>query len=162
MSRYKARRGNGKKKKGQIRHAQKRARERHGLHLDENDLVTLANRIRKQNLPQHKEKAVFVKRKTNRISMWFVWHKNQWLPVAYDKERKSIATILPEGALGKPPEPFKSEKETNVVAHADQVHFELPPKKYDAFVDTLEKAERIPPNKELKRLMRQKAPWEKK
>ena len=44
---------------------------------------------------------------------------------------------------------------------ADVVHFELPPKKYDAFVNALEEAEKIPPNEELKRLMRQKAPWEK-
>ncbi|MEI7475700.1 MAG: hypothetical protein WCK67_13075 [bacterium] len=41
-------------------------------------------------------KADFIERKSNRLTIWAINYENQTLVFVYDKERKSIATVLPK------------------------------------------------------------------
>ena len=94
------------KAKSQILHARMRIRERFDLDLKDDEMQSLANRIKKSYLDKHKGKAQFVDRQSLRVSRWFVWFREQWFPVVYDNNRKTIVTVLPKGALGPEPEPL--------------------------------------------------------
>jgi hypothetical protein len=81
------RRGRPNKRAAQMRHAKRRANERYGLHLNDNDLLAITRMI------QHGE-GTFVERMSIRVALWdLVW---QGVPVriAYDSERHTPVTFL--------------------------------------------------------------------
>ena len=77
----------GNKRKAQIKHAMRRARERFGVEVSPGVLHDYVRRI------QNRE-AKFVERQSNRITVWDLDGKR----LVYDKQRKMIVTILwPKG-----------------------------------------------------------------
>lgn len=75
------------KRKGQHRHAKRRALERYGVEVNAETLKALEREIRAG-------KGVFIEKKSHRISIFRV----REFIVAYDKTRGSIATFLPKDA----------------------------------------------------------------
>jgi hypothetical protein len=75
------------KKKSQFIHAQKRLIKRHSILPSKNLFNEWVKSI--QN-----GKAEFIDRQLNRLTRWLVEYDNKKIPVVYDKERKSIVTIL--------------------------------------------------------------------
>jgi len=84
-----------KKKKNQMKHAKLRAGERYGIELKPNAYQTLLMMIWKPV----KGKSAFLKRQSNRVTLWALFYEDQWLPVVYDSIRKTIVTILPAKVL---------------------------------------------------------------
>lgn len=76
------------KKKCQIRHSKKRSIERYGVELSNKDLEQIVSIIQKGG-------GRFLMRDSNRVTIWAVPYLNREFKVAYDKERKTIATCLP-------------------------------------------------------------------
>jgi hypothetical protein len=72
-----------------IRHVQKRAKQRLGLDLREDEVRHIAKQIRLG-------KATFIARQSSNKSIWEVSAFGLIIPVAYDKKRKVVSTILPE------------------------------------------------------------------
>ena len=84
-------------------HAKGMMLERYGITLNQRSYWALALTIR--NFSRGETKNVkFVDRQSNRVTRWFVKHQGHWFPVVYDSKRKTVVTVLPEGALGSPPE----------------------------------------------------------
>ncbi len=83
------------KKKMQMQHAKRRAVERFGLHLRPDAYEELRLMVRRPE----PGKAVFLKRQSNRVTVWALFFKDRWLAAVYDSHRKTIVTILPEEAL---------------------------------------------------------------
>lgn len=75
------------KKKDQTRHVQKRAIERFGINLSEAQQQALIRQIQQGN-------AKFVIKQSNRITIFDVEHEGNTIRVVYDKDRKSLATVL--------------------------------------------------------------------
>lgn len=84
------RHGKGKKK-AQIRHAKRRAYERHGLVLTAQDLQKIVGLIKRGE-----------SRVLGRQSLRVSGHELDWqdkkLKVLYDQHRRTVITVLPEGA----------------------------------------------------------------
>lgn len=78
-----------------IKHASRRAFERYGIMLTPEQCNQMSNFIKREN----KERAIYVDTRTNRITRWKIWYQDKWIPVAYDKTRGTIVSILPEGSL---------------------------------------------------------------
>ena len=85
------------KRDAQVVHSQRRAIERYRLYLSEADIQGIVRGIQKKN----SIKAVFLKRQSERVTLWMVEWKGQNLFVCYDNTRQSISTVLP------PSEPLK-------------------------------------------------------
>ena len=69
---------------------------RFGLELNRHDLDAFVQAIRKPD----PERAQFIASQSNRVKIWKVrltTDGKQWAVVAYDKQRRSIITFLPEG-----------------------------------------------------------------
>ena len=79
--------GKGKTKSLMI-HTAKRALERYGCILTKKDQKAIVRII--QN-----EKASFIHKESNRVTVWDVDFEGKTFRVCYDKIRKSIVTVLP-------------------------------------------------------------------
>lgn len=77
------------KTKSCIIHARKRALERYDLKVDRKLLNLFVNQIKSN-------KAIFFKRRSNRVTNWIIKYKNEDYLVSYDKQRKTIITFLPK------------------------------------------------------------------
>lgn len=75
------------KKQAQFKHAKERFIERCGINIGKKGLTFIKKRIQQ-------EQGVFVKKNSNRISVWDVLYLNETYRVLYDKQRKSIVTVL--------------------------------------------------------------------
>lgn len=92
------------KAKAQRAHAARRVLERYGIRMSQAALEDMTKSIRNQHKPGQSRNAVFVNRESLRVTRWHVFYSGKWYPVVYDSHRGTIATVLPEGALGKPPD----------------------------------------------------------
>lgn len=81
-----------KGKRTQQRHAIRRARERHGLVVSENDLEELSHRIRHGHGLDPGVK--FLKRQTHRVSAYRVTLHGIVCDVLYDKNTHTVITFL--------------------------------------------------------------------
>ena len=88
------------KKESQIKHAIKRAKQRFELSLTKTDLIDIVRNI------QNNIDCVFIKKQSNRVSIFIIKYKDQQYRVVYDKERKSIVTFL---HLNKSIEEYRDE-----------------------------------------------------
>ena len=79
--------GNAKRKR-QHGHARKRFGERFGISMDDSDLNLMVKKI-------HRGEAAIVEKQSNRVSKFAVDHNNTTYTVVYDRQRKSIVTVLP-------------------------------------------------------------------
>jgi hypothetical protein len=86
------------KKECEVIHAKRRLYERYGLELKKDQRERIIQFIRKRDA-----RARFVKRMSLRLSCYFVWAYERWLPLVYDKRRHELVTFLPPNALGEPP-----------------------------------------------------------
>lgn len=77
----------GDKRKAQLHHAAVRAYQRHGLTLTQNDLSGIICNIQDG-------RAMFVVKQSNRVSLFDLTVQETRIRVAYDRVRKSIATVL--------------------------------------------------------------------
>lgn len=75
-------------------HAKKRALERYNLEVDRKLLNWFAEQIKNN-------KAIFFRRRSNRVTNWIVRYKEQDYLVSYDKQRKTIITFLPKEKMDK-------------------------------------------------------------
>lgn len=75
-------------KRRRNQHSKGRAFERYGLSLNRFDIKDIIIAIRSQ-------RAVFIKRHSNRITEWTVEIKNTTVRVLYDRIHECIATVLP-------------------------------------------------------------------
>lgn len=77
------------KKKTLIKHAKRRAGERHGVNLHQDLLTKLVKQIQTGE-------AEYVSCQSRRVSKWWVTTPDgKRLPVVYDGDRKTIITVLP-------------------------------------------------------------------
>lgn len=77
----------GSKRKAQFGHACRRASQRFGIRLTQDDFTRIIRDIQDGQ-------AIFVVKQSNRISLFDVGVKETTIRVAYDRVRKSIATVL--------------------------------------------------------------------
>lgn len=75
-------------------HSRQRALQRHGINLGPETRRDFISQIQKN-------KAVFLERKSNRLSAFAVTYYGEWIPVLYDKKRGEIATFYPSDYLNK-------------------------------------------------------------
>lgn len=79
------------KRKNQIKHARRRFKQRFDISLNDNQYMQLINRIKNG-------KGEFVKRQSNRITIWDLEFEGELIRVVYDKKTTAIVTALyPEG-----------------------------------------------------------------
>ena len=80
-----------KKSNSYKRHVNTRSIERYGYTFTMATLSSFISQI--QN-----SKAIFVSRTSNRVTVWYVTHPDtqEKIKVVYDKQRKSLVTILPK------------------------------------------------------------------
>lgn len=77
------------KSKHQRAHSKLRAYQRYDLELNRKDLDTIVKQI------QSSKDAFFIKRKSNRVTLWHVLYNKKSLKVVYDSDRKNVVTFLP-------------------------------------------------------------------
>jgi len=75
------------KSKRQLKHFKRRARERFGMLLTQNDVTNIVRMI---GLNQ----ARMVEKQSNRTSVYSVWYQERHFRVVYDKIRKTLVTVL--------------------------------------------------------------------
>ena len=75
------------KRKNQIKHARKRFEARFDISLNENQYIQMVNRIKKG-------KAEFVRRQSNRVTLWDIEFEGHLIRVVYDKKTSAIVTAL--------------------------------------------------------------------
>jgi len=75
------------KRKNQIKHARKRFLKRFDISLNDNQYTQLVNMVKKG-------RAHFVKRQSNRITIWDLDFEGQRIRVVYDKKTAAIVTAL--------------------------------------------------------------------
>jgi hypothetical protein len=83
------RRVRGKKENAQRLHAGLRAGVRYGVTISPQENELLAKRI------QTRDEVEFLERQSKRVTVWLVKHEGKEIPVVYDKQRKTIVTVLP-------------------------------------------------------------------
>lgn len=89
----------GGKRKKQISHALTRANERYETSFNKKDMEDIAKIIK---LQKGKDVGLFfIEKFSLRVSKWVLKYKNCWIVALYDKERKSISTILPPDSVKK-------------------------------------------------------------
>lgn len=76
------------KRKSQKVHAKRRFIQRFGLFLSDQQYEQIVRDIQSQ-------KAQFIEKQSNRVTLWRVIVEDNEVVVVYDKERKSISTVLP-------------------------------------------------------------------
>jgi hypothetical protein len=87
------RRVRGKKENAQRLHAGLRAGVRYGVTISPQENELLAERIQKR------DEVEFLERQSKRVTVWLVKHEGKEIPVVYDKQRKTIVTVLPPSYL---------------------------------------------------------------
>jgi len=75
------------KRKNQIKHARRRFKSRFDISLNSNQYNQLVNRIKKG-------KADFVRRQSNRVTIWDMDFEGHLIRVVYDKKTAAIVTAL--------------------------------------------------------------------
>ena len=78
------------KSKQQRKHAKKRFAERVGINLHQDLFSKFVKMIQ-----HHEAGARFIKKQSNRVSLWGIKIKEKEYRVVYDKIRKNIVTLLP-------------------------------------------------------------------
>lgn len=78
----------GDKRIAQRAHTRRRAQERYGVKLNKAAMAALIARIQSN-------RAKFVERQSNRITVWEVEHQSKRMRVVYDTKRGTIVTCLP-------------------------------------------------------------------
>jgi len=68
-------------------HCKRRALERFGLALNHKDLAIMARMIQDH-------KGDFIKRRSCRITLWKLNYKDMEMTAVYDKNRKSVVTVM--------------------------------------------------------------------
>jgi len=81
------------KARAQRRHAKERAFQRYGVSCTNQDLDFIISQIQS-------DKAKFVYRQSNRITLWDVTWAKQTVRVVYDNTRKTVVTFLPPDTVG--------------------------------------------------------------
>jgi hypothetical protein len=76
------------KQKLQVEHARRRFRERYGIVLNEHQYKYLSQQI-------SDNRAKFIEKQSNRVSVFELKYENQVVRVVYDKQTKQIVTVLP-------------------------------------------------------------------
>jgi hypothetical protein len=76
------------KQKLQVEHARRRFRERYGIVLNEHQYKYLSQQI-------SDNRAKFIEKQSNRVSVFELKYENQMVRVVYDKQTKQIVTVLP-------------------------------------------------------------------
>lgn len=67
-------------------HCKQRAKERFGLSLNHKDFAIMAKLIQSN-------KAEFIRKRTNRITLWKLTYKDNGMTVVYDNKRHQIVSI---------------------------------------------------------------------
>ena len=75
------------KRRNQIKHARNRFQKRFDIRLNDNQYNQIVNRVKKG-------RASFVRRQSNRISLWDLDFEGQRIRVVYDKKTAAIVTAL--------------------------------------------------------------------
>ena len=75
------------KRKNQIKHARRRFDQRFDISLNDNQYIQLVNRIKKG-------KGTFVRRQSNRVTIWDIEFEENLIRVVYDKKTSAIVTAL--------------------------------------------------------------------
>ena len=91
------------KKKGEQKHAMMRFSERAGIHFSKRTNEIFCKKIQ---LAQ----ATFIKRTSNRVTVWEVEYEVKLYKCAYDKDRKQIVTVLKVRDVPPPPPAPKVKK----------------------------------------------------
>lgn len=91
------------KANSEIIHAKRRLYERYDIPLNTHQIKELARQIQNASRKGYDKFVVFVDRQSLRITRWFIWPRERWVPVVFDKKRGTIVTFLPPHALGPPP-----------------------------------------------------------
>lgn len=79
------------KRKNQIKHARRRFKARFDISLNDNQYKQIVNRIKKG-------RADFVRRQSNRVTIWDLDFEGQLIRVVYDKKTSAVVTALyPDG-----------------------------------------------------------------
>jgi hypothetical protein len=81
----------------QVIHACRRASERYGFEMTQEDYEKLRRRMIEQFRDQ--TGIVFLSKQTKGRSRFAVWHGCEWIPLVYDKKLKNIVTFLPKRCL---------------------------------------------------------------
>ena len=82
------------KRKAQIKHAKKRFLSRFDMVINDNEYIQMINKIQKG-------RATFVRRTSNRVTIWDVPIREKIVRCIYDKNRQVIVTVLPVYGLEK-------------------------------------------------------------
>lgn len=77
------------KRRSQLKHARRRARERYDLNLDPSEVACIVNKILRGE-------SVVLARQSVRVSIHQVHYKDRWLIAVYDRKRRQIASFLPD------------------------------------------------------------------
>lgn len=77
-------------------HANRRCRERYGFSLNDARHRTICAMIHEGS-----RECVFLERQSLRISLFAVFLEEAWLPVVYDRVRKTVVTVLPDVVLNE-------------------------------------------------------------
>ena len=75
------------KRKNQIKHARRRFLTRFDISLNSNQYNQLVNKVKKG-------KGIFVRKQSNRVSIWDLEFEGQLIRVVYDKRTAAIVTAL--------------------------------------------------------------------
>ena len=77
------------KEQSQRIHARKRLRERFGIAISEEQYAQLVRNI------QNSSKATFIRRQSQRVTLWEIEIEKKIMVAVYDKWRKTIVTCFP-------------------------------------------------------------------
>lgn len=77
------------KRRSQLKHARRRARERYDLNLDPSEVACIVNKI-------VRGESIVLARQSVRVSVHQVFYKDRWLIAVYDRKRRQIASFLPD------------------------------------------------------------------
>lgn len=80
------------KSKGMMIHARRRAMERYGFNVGEDSQNKIVKCIQEGNPNEVK----FMEKMSNRVSAYKVLHREVWMNLLYDRQRKQIITFLPK------------------------------------------------------------------
>lgn len=78
------------KSKWEREHAKLRAYQRYDLSLNRKDLDAIAKMIQ----TNHRD-AIFLKRQSNRVTLWMIIYRKKSLKAVYDGQRHQVVTFLP-------------------------------------------------------------------
>lgn len=79
------------KRKGQIIHFSDRYKERIELNINDNQYTQIVNRIKKGK----KGKVKFIRKQSNRVTIWEMMFEGELIKVVYDKKTKAAVTVMP-------------------------------------------------------------------